>query len=246
MSQIKLGDKNIPFVYRGNELLYPNPIKDGLVLWYDFKGMKNTDVNKSVARNLSENNINGTLKNFNYSETSGYKNGLSLDGIDDYVETTKNNAINNLTYTLSLELLFEVKKSDNTVLYLISNSESSTGENGFTIGYFGDSQGQVGLFYRGIRFWSTRNLELNKKYFLQVTVDENGNMKLFINGKLDKTTTSSVHSTRPNLNLFFGKAAFYNSPFTNFKMGDFKIYNRALTDTEIQHNYQLEKERWGL
>ena len=246
MSQIKLGDKNIPFVYRGNELLYPNPIKDGLVLWYDFKGMKNTDVNKSVARDLSENNINGTLKNFNYSETSGYKNGLSLDGIDDYVETTKNNAINNLTYTLSVELLFEIKKSDNTVLYLISNSESSTGENGFTIGYFGDSQGQIGLFYRGIRFWSTRNLLLNKKYFLQVTVDESGNMKLFINGKLDKTTTSSVHSTRPSLNLFFGKAAFYNSPFTNFNMGDFKIYNRALTDTEVQHNYKLEKERWGL
>ena len=246
MSQIKLGDKNIPFVYRGNELLYPNPIKDGLVLWYDFKGMKNTDVNKSVARDLSENNIKGTLKNFNYSETSGYKNGLSLDGIDDYVETTKNNAINNLTYTLSVELLFEIKKSDNTVLYLISNSESSTGENGFTIGYFGDSQGQIGLFYRGIRFWSTRNLLLNKKYFLQVTVDESGNMKLFINGKLDKTTTSSVHSTRPSLNLFFGKAAFYNSPFTNFNMGDFKIYNRALTDTEVQHNYKLEKERWGL
>ncbi len=246
MTQVKLGDKNIPFIYQGNNLLYPNPVKDGLVLWYDFKGMKNTDVNKSVARDLSGNNMNGTLKNFNYSETSGYKNGLSLDGIDDYIETTKNNAINNLTYTLSVELLFEIKKSDATVLYLISNSDSSTGENGFTIGYTGTPQGQVGLFYRGIRFWSTRNLELNKKYFLQATVDESGNMKIFINGKLDKSTTSSIHSTRPSLNLFFGKAAFYNSPFTNFNMGDFKIYNRALTDEEIQQNYKLAKERWGL
>ena len=246
MSQIKLGDKNIPFIYQGNELLYPNPVKDGLVLWYDFKGMSNGDLNKSVARDLNENSLNGSLKNFNYTETSGYKNGLSLDGVDDYIETTKNNAINNLTYTLSVELLFEIKKSDNTVLYLVSNSESSTGANGFTVGYFGDSQGQIGLFYRGIRFWSTRNLELNKKYFLQVTVDENGNMRLFINGKLDKTTTSTVHSTRPGLNLFFGKAAFYNSPFTNFSIGNFKIYNRALTDTEVQQNYKLEKERWGL
>ena len=246
MSQVKLGDKNIPFIYQGNELLYPNPIKDGLVLYYDFKSMKNSDVTKGVAKDLTENILNGSLKNFNYTETSGYKNGLSLDGVDDYVETLKNNAINNLTYTLSVELLFEIKKSDNTVLYLVSNSESSTGINGFTIGYFGDSQGQVGLFYRGIRFWSTRNLELNKKYFLQVTVDENGNMKLFINGKLDKTTTSSVHSTRPSLNLFFGKAAFYNSPLTSFNMGNFKIYNRALSEQEVQHNYNLEKERWGL
>lgn len=246
MSQVKLGDKNIPFIYQGNELLYPNPVKDGLVLYYDFKGMKNSDVTKDVAKDLTKNILNGSLKNFNYTEASGYKDGLLLDGVDDYVETLKNNAINNLTYTLSVELLFEIKKSDNTVLYLVSNSESSTGASGFTIGYFGDSQGQVGLFYRGIRFWSTRNLELNKKYFLQVTVDESGNMKLFINGKLDKTTTSSIHSTRPSLNLFFGKAAFYNSPFTNFNIGDFKIYNRALTDQEIQHNYNLEKERWGL
>jgi|SRR5699024_773021 len=246
MSQVKLGDKNIPFIYQGNELLYPNPVKDGLVLYYDFKGMKNSDVTKGVAKDLTKNILNGSLKNFNYTEASGYKDGLLLDGVDDYVETLKNNAINNLTYTLSVELLFEIKKSDNTVLYLVSNSESSTGTSGFTIGYFGDSQGQVGLFYRGIRFWSTRNLELNKKYFLQVTVDESGNMKLFINGKLDKTTTSSIHSTRPSLNLFFGKAAFYNSPFTNFNIGDFKIYNRALTDQEIQHNYKLEKERWGL
>ncbi|MDW4369457.1 LamG domain-containing protein [Staphylococcus saprophyticus] len=246
MSQVKLGDKNIPFIYQGNELLYPNPVKDGLVLYYDFKGMKNSDVTKGVAKDLTKNILNGSLKNFNYTEASGYKDGLLLDGVDDYVETIRNNAINNLTYTLSVELLFEIKKSDNTVLYLASNSESSTGASGFTIGYFGDSQGQVGLFYRGIRFWSTKNLELNKKYFLQVTVDESGNMKLFINGKLDKTTTSSIHSTRPSLNLFFGKAAFYNSPFTNFNIGDFKIYNRALTDQEIQHNYNLEKERWGL
>ena len=37
MSQVKLGDKNIPFIYQGNELLYPNPVKDGLVLYYDMK-----------------------------------------------------------------------------------------------------------------------------------------------------------------------------------------------------------------
>lgn len=246
MSQVKLGDKNIPFIYQGNELLYPNPVKDGLVLYYDFKGMTNNDVSKEIAEDLSENNLNGSLKNFNYTETSGYKDGLVLDGVDDYVETLKNNAINSLTYTLSIELLFEIKKSDNTILYLASNSGSSSGDSGFTIGYYGDSKGQVGLFYRGTRFWSSRNLELNNKYFLQVTVDESGNMKLFINGKLDKTKTSSVHSTRPDLNLIFGQAPFYNSPFTRFNMFDFKIYNRALTDQEIQYNYDIEKERWGL
>src|SRR5699024_11304550 len=104
MSQVKLGEKNIPFIYQGNELLYPNPVKDGLVLYYDFKGMKNSDVTKGVAKDLTKNILNGSLKNFNYTEASGYKDGLLLDGVDDYVETLKNNAINNLTYTLSVEL----------------------------------------------------------------------------------------------------------------------------------------------
>ena len=246
MTQVKLGDKNIPFIYQGNQLLYPNPIKDGLVLWYDFKGMKNSDISKNIAIDMTKNNFNGNLKNFNFTSNSGYNNTLVFDGVDDYIETTKNNAINNLTYTLSVELLFEIKKSDNTVLYLVSNSESSTGDNGFTIGYFGDSQGQVGLFFRGVRLWSTRNLELNKKYFLQVTVDESGKMILYLNGVLNKSITSTTHSTRPSLNLFFGKAAFYNSPFTMMNVSTFKLYNRALTEQEIQHNYKLEKERWGL
>ena len=35
------------------------------------------------------------------------------------------------------------------------------------------------------------------------------------------------------------------SPY-NGTMNSIKIYNRALTDQEIQHNYKLEKERWGL
>ena len=85
MTQVKLGDKNIPFIYQGNDLLYPNPIKDGLVLWYDFKGMKNSDVTKGVVKDLSGMNNNGTLQNFVYTNESGYNNGLKFDGVDDVV-----------------------------------------------------------------------------------------------------------------------------------------------------------------
>ena len=37
---IKLGNKDMSFVYKGNELVYPNPVQDGLVLWYDFSGRR--------------------------------------------------------------------------------------------------------------------------------------------------------------------------------------------------------------
>ena len=82
--KMKFGSKDIPFVYKGNKLVYPNPIKDGLLLWYDFKGMRNTDTNKEVAKDLSGNGNDGTLTNFNFTEESGYKdNTLVFDGVDD-------------------------------------------------------------------------------------------------------------------------------------------------------------------
>ena len=81
---MKFGSKDIPFVYKGDKLIYPNPIKDGLLLWYDFKGMRNTDTNKEVAKDLSGNGNDGTLTNFNFTEGSGYKdNTLVFDGVDD-------------------------------------------------------------------------------------------------------------------------------------------------------------------
>lgn len=82
--KMKFGSKDIPFVYKGDKLVYPNPIKDGLLLWYDFKGMRNTDVGKEVAKDLSGNGNDGTLTNFNFTEGSGYKdNTLVFDGVDD-------------------------------------------------------------------------------------------------------------------------------------------------------------------
>lgn len=82
--KMKFGSKDIPFVYKGDKLVYPNPIKDGLLLWYDFKGMRNTDVTKEVAKDLSGNGNDGTLTNFNFTEESGYKdNTLVFDGVDD-------------------------------------------------------------------------------------------------------------------------------------------------------------------
>ena len=73
--------------YKNGELVYPNPTKDGLQLWYDVAGKRNTDFNKEVLEDLSGNGNDGVLHNFNFTEESGYnKNKLLFDGIDDKVE----------------------------------------------------------------------------------------------------------------------------------------------------------------
>src|SRR5699024_6147022 len=75
---IKIGDKKIDFVFQGNKVLYPNPINHNLVVWYDFKGLSDGIFNKDIANDLT-NKSNGSLKNFSYSNGSGYSNGLLFD-----------------------------------------------------------------------------------------------------------------------------------------------------------------------
>ena len=120
MTQVKLGDKNIPFIYQGNELLYPNSVKDGLVLWYDFKGMKNSDVSKGIVGDLSGNGNNGTLNNFAYTSGSGYNSGLKFDGIDDVVNLINplfNQGKENQNWTFSIS--FKLVENNTSLEFLI-------------------------------------------------------------------------------------------------------------------------------
>src|SRR5699024_7001153 len=81
---MNIGDMGVPFIYQGEELIYPEYVKDGLVLHYDFSGMTNEDETKGIARDLSGNGNHGTLQNFNFTPESGYdKNKLLFDGVDD-------------------------------------------------------------------------------------------------------------------------------------------------------------------
>ena len=86
--ELRVGGSKPAFIYEGNELVYPNPVKDGLVLWYDFSGRSNADGQRGIAEDLSGNGNRGTLQNFNFTEESGYESkGLKLDGVDDFIET---------------------------------------------------------------------------------------------------------------------------------------------------------------
>jgi hypothetical protein len=99
---IEIGNKKIDFVYQGDNLIYPNyPARENLILHYDFSGMKNSDVTKAIARDLSGNGNNGELQNFAYTDESGYlDNTLIFDGIDDFITIPEPQIdLDNFTYS---------------------------------------------------------------------------------------------------------------------------------------------------
>ena len=248
MTQVKLGDKNIPFIYQGGELLYPNPVKDGLVLWYDFKGMKNSNVSKSIAKDISNNNNNGTINNVIYNDSSGYSlKGLKFDGVDDFIEVKYPSLLNNIKDEITISITLEFSDNTGSWRWLLSNNSDASATGGYGIAFNPSSSST--LSFR----WG--NQVLYSRYIPQkgdiVCLHFSGSvlqktLNIYNNGsKMDTTTLTGTPKDTKN-NLLIGKSAYNNSETLNAFIKSVKVYNRCLTDQEIQHNYQLEKERWGL
>ena len=246
---IKLGNVDIPFIYQGEELLYPAPIKDGLVLWYDFSGMTNEDASKGIARDLSGNGNHGTLQNFNYTEESGYdKNKLLFDGVDDRI--VSNNPLSyqepeNQSWTVELVLKTFHLDEGTVVNQLVSGINL-----GLDLRKLAANDSQV----MPLNFVANSSLSYLYGYSKKISVGELVHVvfsydsttlenKIVSNSKYIDSLIIDFDSHPPTgmqKNLSFSnnnkKNVFYST----------KIYNRPLTPEEVAHNYAIEKERFGI
>jgi hypothetical protein len=70
-------------------------------------------------------------------------------------------------------------------------------------------------------------------------------LKLYLNGSLVGTATTSVSIVySDSYPLLLGYYA--NAFATNMSIGSLKLYNRALSDTEIQQNFNAMHERYNI
>lgn len=170
--ELRVGDGNPAFIYEGSELVYPNPVKDGLILWYDFSGRTNADGQRGVAEDLSGNGNHGTLQNFNYTAESGYdKNKLLFDGVDDFLQVPETGL----------------------------NPESmAVVENGKIYSYEGDKTTSVNI--DGDIFESGRNLFISQNNkFPTITIDGEEYWEVRGNSTgRDTTITIQIDDTEPN------------------------------------------------
>lgn len=244
MTQVKLGDKNIPFIYQGDELLYPNPVKDGLVLWYDFKSMSNSDVTKGFAKDLSGHGNNGTLQNFAYTSESGYNDGLKFDNVDDIVSLDVPMGYS-FTLTMTLEVnpnipvqffcganyaMFYIRKNSNDLHASITINTAEGVKQVTTVG--------------GNSFFSNLFEKNKSKFQVSITVDNTKKeMILYGNGEFLSNRIFTEELALVNLTKL---GYWVTSKNLDGKIFSTQLYNRVLTEQEIKYNYQLEKERWGL
>ena len=242
----KLGDTDIPFLFRGDELMYPNYVKDGLVLHYDFSGMTNEDTSRGVATDLSGNGNHGTLQNFNFTAESGYdKNKLLFDGVDDYVSNEKRISAR------TLEATFNYFTAGQPYQAIISTYSHRNIRSGMTVNVYkneivvfgGSPEEQLSLSTAGFL------LEVGKPYHI-IAIAENDKCQVFLNGEFVHEGDFKNYTPEQTDSMFPGAYLGRWNSFGDYAQKGFtcsaRIYNRPLTPEEIAHNYAIEKERFGI
>lgn len=239
-------------------MVYPSPIKNGLMLWVDFKSYTNTTVTKQFPVNLSNNTKNGKLNNFAYSDGSGYNDGLQFDGIDDYInfnDLTVDNFGEKDKFTFDFTITF-TNSNKRGAVFCVPMTLPNDGSKRLMVKVTENKEIAIGR-YNGT--WKgKKTLPINKQKVNVVLTFENMegtdfNVNAYVNGINFDLSTGSVSSSEyygnPYSNLVIGWQGTNSQPENAFLkeiIHSAKIYERILTPQEINYNYMVEKERWRL
>jgi len=85
----------------------------------------------------------------------------------------------------------------------------------------------------------------NGVWYHVVATGTNGSQKTYVNGIQVNSTTYALSPSVNSNSLLIAKLT-YGALYVNMIMGCVRIYNRALTATEILQNYNATKTRFGL
>ena len=188
-------------------------IREGLIGYYTGRGRSNTDENKNILPDLSGNGNDLTNYNMAYTTESGYGDGyIQYDGIDDF--------------SLSKETYSNIDAHIHCVC-----SNYSTLIPNKTIWGSGKSSGIISRLYcdnfnKMIVFSSTEKwLNANVYDNPDIPTDKLNNFSANIHP--DGITFNL--GTLQNNKVFFGKVRIY----------DVLMYDRHLTEEEVQHNYKV-------
>jgi len=239
--------------------LYHSPriVTDGLVLCLDAANAKSYPGSGTTWSDLSGNGNNGTLVNgvgYN-SSNGGY---LSFDGVNDYVRCTPKNSTTNGLYfggATSISVSAWVKNNTTNTFNNFVMYEDNVNLNGVepvrlaTRGHQGDNTALFAITQSDISNSATSNTILNDTDYYHLTGTFGGGyVKIYVNGIFESQVSLSGSMDVPisgtSARWFIGSGELDSSRFLNGNIAQASIYNRALTASEVQQNYNALKSRF--
>ena len=231
----------------------PSVVTDGLILNYDFGSAETYPGTGSLVRNLTGTGLTGTLTNSPaYSTNSG--GSIYLDGTNDYIGVNNNSSLQPANLTLEIWFKLNVVLASQPTGYpLLLDKYSLSSLTGYRL-----------LFERGVdelQFTVFDSVQDNKAAIteagaklstnwncVQGTFDGN-TTKIYLNGILQQTLTRTFSISYNNEDLYLGTYYAVSDGFQHYinaYLGNVRIYNRALTQSEISQNFNATRNKFGI
>lgn len=220
----------------------PKIITDGLKLYTDAGNNKSYPGTGAAWYDLSGNSNNGSLINgIAYSSSNG--GAFVFDGADDYINF--GSFFNYGTFTISIWL----KPASTQVQYADIFDNNHTSFQNFVLQqdsystnsyYFGITGSPTNT---SVAFSLTADQWINLAFTLNSTA-----LKFYRDGVLTSTATgtTAVYNSN-NFSLGRWNGGIYGpGRYWKGSMSVFKTYNRALSDTEVLHNFNAFRGRYGI
>jgi hypothetical protein len=216
-------------------------VDDGVVLNLDSGNSRSYPGTGATWVDISKNGNNGTLFG-----SPSFSNGIiSFDGVDDYVQTASNNIANNSSFTL--ECWIRITTLNSTYRPLIDGGNLGTGTLGFTLAI--DNTNRLFIAANAGYVSVTNSLVTNTWYHVVGTAQLGTpySFSLYVNGTAGTVFASSTTNSLTNNVTYYriGQNATGSMRF----VGSFpvaKVYNRALTASEISQNFEALRGRYGI
>ena len=229
---------------------YENIVTDGLVLHLDAGRVSSYGGDGTTWRDLSGNNNNGTLQNgVGFSAEEG--GSLIFDGANDYVDVIETTDTFSGSFTVNLWYYAKINTGGYRIFFETNGYRVSSGA-GLAMYQYDDFWSIWGRpttngSNTNMIITSAGSLGLNVWKNITLTRDINtGSLVLYLNGVSSGSYSGNTAdyyklNTTRKYNIGGGRTEY----FSNSNISQVSIYNRALTATEIQQNYNALVGRYS-
>ena len=244
---------------------YNGYVQDDLILWYDgylhsesdddYLGHNNSSTN---WKDLSGNNNDGTLTGGTW-----YNKYLRFDGVDDTVSTNMyladalpSNSDRTLSITVKINSVPYTNTTYGNTGILFGGAyyggmgiawHRDTSSESFTLDGFTRASGET------YNIFGTFNYPTSILNLTYVNNPSNNKAFIYLNGvkvKESSSTTGSYTYATSIGNIGINKAQIYGgnyvTSYANMNVYSAKIYNKALTEEEVLHNYLYDKQTFNI
>lgn len=224
----------------------PKLVTDGLVLCYDAANKLSYPGTGTGWYDLTNNANNGTLTNGpTFSNVDG--GNFVFDALDDYVNCGNGSTINFGTGDFTIEMWASRSTNATTNLRLLSKGGDSDLAISAGFAFFGSDGGMNFAVNPG----STRTIisaasySVGEWFNVVGVVQRSSTMRTYKNATLIQSTASPVGSvSNASVDLNIARNTASANLYWSGQVSIVRMYNRALTATEVLQNYNANKTRF--